>query len=100
MQTSSFILNQTRRQKRLISATLNNVLDPSNSHVAKKSACSDSEKQNGDLKSLTQAFVKAKDKFPAIAEKMASLIDNRATGGLSPETVKERVDKQASTRKL
>ena len=76
-----------------ISAMLNNVLDPSDSGVAKKSACSDSEKQNDVLESLTQAFVQTKDKSPAITEKVASLIDNMASGGLSPETVKERVDK-------
>ena len=76
-----------------ISAMLNNVLDPSDPGVAKKSACSDSEKQNDVLESLTQAFVQTKDKSPAITEKVASLIDNMASGGLSPETVKERVDK-------
>ena len=76
-----------------ISATLNNVLDPSDSGVTKKSACSHSEKQNDVLESLTQAFVQTKDKSPAITEKFASLIDNMASGGLSPETVKERVDK-------
>ena len=76
-----------------ISAMLNNVLVPSDSGVAKKSACSDSEKQNDVLESLTQAFVQTKDKSPAITEKVASLIDNMASGGLSPETVKERVDK-------
>ena len=76
-----------------VSAMLNNVLDLSNSGVAKKSACSDSEKQNDVLESLTQAFVQTKDKSPAITEKVASLIDNMASGGLSPETVKERGDK-------
>ena len=75
-----------------ISAMLNNVLDPSDFGVAKKSASSDSEKQNDVLESLTQAFVQTKDKSPAITEKVASLIDNMASG-LSPETVKERVDK-------
>ena len=34
-----------------------------------------------------------KEKYPAIAEKIAGLIDMMATGGLSPETVKERVEK-------
>ena len=76
-----------------ISVMLNNVLDPSDSGVTKKSACSDSEKQNDVLESLTQAFVQTNDKSPAITEKFASLIDNMASGGLSPETVKERVDK-------
>ena len=76
-----------------ISAMLNNVLDPSDSGVAKKSAGSDSDKQNDVLESLTQAFVQTKDKSPAITEKVASLIDNMASGGLSPETVTERVDK-------
>ena len=61
--------------------------------MAKKSACSDSEKQNDVLESLTQAFLQTKDKSPAITEKVASLIYNMAFGGLSPETVKERVDK-------
>ena len=74
-------------------ATLDNVLDPSDSCVVKESAGSDSEKQNDVLESLTQAFVQTNDKSPAITEKVASLIDNMASGGLSPETVKERVDK-------
>ena len=43
-----------------ISAMLNNVLDPSDSGVAKKSTCSDSDKQNDVLESLTQAFVQTK----------------------------------------
>ena len=73
-----------------VSAMLNNVLDPSDSGMAKKSACSASEKQN---ESMTQAFVQTKDKSPAITEKVAGLIDKMASGGLSPETVKERVDK-------
>ena len=79
--------------QRNISAMLNNVLDPSDSGVGKNSAGSDSEKQNDVLESLTQAFVQTKDKSPAITEKVASLIDNMASGVLSPETVKERVDK-------
>ena len=58
-----------------ISAMLNNVLDPSDSGVAKKSAGSDSDKQNDVLESLTQAFVQTKDKSPAITEKVASLIN-------------------------
>ena len=37
-----------------------------------------------------QAFVQEKEKSPA---KIASLIDSMATGGLSPEMVKERVNK-------
>ena len=66
-----------------VSAVLNNVLDPSDSGMAKKSACSDSEKQNDVLESLTQAFVQTKDKYPAITEKVASLIDNMASGALT-----------------
>ena len=58
---------------------LNNVLDLSDSYVAKKSVCSDSLKQNDAFESLTQAFVQAKDKSPAIAEKVASLTDNMAS---------------------
>lgn len=61
--------------------------------MATKSACSDPETENDVLESLTQAFAQAKDRSPTIAEKIASLIDSMATGGLSPETVKERVDK-------
>lgn len=76
-----------------ITAALNNVLDPSDSCVVKESAGSDSEQQNDVLESLTQAFVQTNSKSPAITEKVASLIDNMASGGLSPETVKERVDK-------
>ena len=40
-----------------VSAMLNIVLDPSDSGMAKKSVCFDSEKQNDVLESLTQAFV-------------------------------------------
>lgn len=40
-----------------VSAMLNTVLDPSDSGMAKKSACFDSEKHNDVLESLTQAFV-------------------------------------------
>ena len=58
--------------------------------------CSDSGLQNDILESLTQAFVQSKEKSPAIAEKIAELIDNIATGGLSSETVKERADKYPS----
>ena len=78
-----------------VSAVLNNVLDPSDSGIcmAKKSAYSDSERQNDVLESLTYPFVQTKDKSPAITEKVASVIDNMAFGGLSPETVKERADK-------
>lgn len=83
-----------------ITATLNNVLDPSDSCVVKESVGSDSEKQNDVLESLTQAFVQTNDKSPAITEKVASLIDNMASGGLSPETVKERVDKYPTPEKL
>ena len=54
----------------------------------KNSAGSDSDKQNDVLESLTQAFVQTKDKSPAITEKVANLIDNMASGGLSLETVK------------
>ena len=62
---------------------LNNVIDPSDSGGAKKSAGSDSDKQNDVLESLTQAFVQTKDKSPAITEKVASLIDNMTSGGLA-----------------
>ena len=62
---------------------LNNVLDPSDCGGAKKSAGSDSDKQNDVLESLTQAFVQTKDKSPAITEKVASLIDNMTSGGLA-----------------
>ena len=76
-----------------ISAMLNNVLNLSDSGMAKKSACSDLEKQNDVLESLTHAFVQTKYKSPAITEEVASLIDNMASGSPSPETVKERVHK-------
>ena len=80
-----------------INAVVNDMLDLSNSHAnpgtnaAKKTAsCPDSGSQN-DI--LTQAFAQSKEKSPVIAEKIAGLIDNMATGGLSPETMKERVEK-------
>ena len=75
-----------------INAVVNNVLDSSDSrtnpgtNAAKKTAsCPDSGSQDDILDSLTQAFVQSKEKSPAIAEKIAGLIDNMATGGLSPE---------------
>ena len=44
---------------------LNHVLDPSDSDVAKKSTCSDSElKQNDVPESLTQTSVQIKDLLP------------------------------------
>ena len=56
----------------------------------------DSGLQNDILESLTQAFVQSKEKSSAIAEKIAELIDNMATGGLFSETVKKRADKYPS----
>ena len=77
-----------------IGAALNEALVSRDTCAAKTSApCSDSGLQNDILESLTQAFVQSKEKSPAIAEKIAELIDNMATGGLSSETVKERADK-------
>ena len=37
--------------------------------------------------------MQSKEKSTAIAEKIAGLVVNMATGGLSPETVKERIEK-------
>ena len=81
-----------------LNAALTDVLDPSDTHTsttaaAKPSSCPDSGSQDDILKSLTQAFVQTKEKSPAIAEKIAGLIDNMVTGGLSPNTIKERVEK-------
>lgn len=81
-----------------LNAALTDVLDPSDTHTsttaaAKPASCPDSGSQDDILESLTQAFVQTKEKSPAIAEKIAGLIDNMVTGGLSPNTIKERVEK-------
>ncbi|CAH3040412.1 unnamed protein product, partial [Porites lobata] len=81
-----------------LNAALTDVLDPSDTHTsttvaAKPASCPDSGSQDDILESLTQAFVQTKEKSPAIAEKNAGLIDNMVTGGLSPNTIKERVEK-------
>ena len=80
-----------------LNAALTDVLDPSDTHTsttvaAKPASCPDSGSQDDILESLTQAFVQTKEKSPAI-EKIAGLIDNMVTGGLSPNTIKERVEK-------
>ena len=68
-----------------IAATLNNVLDSVKSP--------ESGSQSALVDSLTQAFTTSKVTSPAIEGKNAELIDNMLIGGLSAETVKERVEK-------
>ena len=79
-----------------LNAALTDVLDPSDTHTsttaaAKPASCPDSGSQDDILESLTQAFVQTKEKSPAIS--IAGLIDNMVTGGLSPNTIKERAEK-------
>ena len=79
-----------------LNASLTDVLDPSDTHTsttaaAKPASCPDSGSQDDILESLTQAFLQTKEKSPAIG--IAGLIDNMVTGGLSPNTIKERVEK-------
>ena len=79
-----------------INAVVNDMLDPSDNAAnaaTTPALCPDSGSQDEILDSLTHAFVYCKEKSPAIAEKIAGLIDNMATGSLSPETVKEPVEK-------
>ena len=56
---------------------------------------SDSEPQghNSIVDSLTQAYLPNTKTSPAIEAKIATLVDNMLTGGLSTDTVKESADK-------
>ena len=54
---------------------------------------SDTEKHTDLLESLTQEFISSERKSPAIATKIADLVDSILSRKLSPETVKERVEK-------
>ena len=79
-----------------VSAALNDKLDLSDTHtntkVAEKSTSHpDSGSKDDILESLTQAFVHTKEKSPAIAEKIAGLIDNVVTVGHSPNMVKDKL---------
>ena len=47
------------------------------------------------IDSLTQAFTSSKKTSPAIAGKIAELVDSMLVGGLSTETVKERAEKHS-----
>lgn len=63
-----------------------------NTNMAEKSTSHpDSGLKDDILESLTQVFVHTKEKSPVIAEKIAGLFDNVATGGLSPNTVKDEL---------
>lgn len=77
-----------------IAATLNNVLDSSdNSKTTSVKSPESGPTQSALVDSLTQAFTTSKVTSPAIEGKIAELIDNMLIGGLSAETVKERVEK-------
>ena len=76
-----------------IAATLNNVLDSSDNRNTTSVKSPESGSQSALVDSLTQAFTTSKVTSPAIEGKIAELIDNMLIGGLSAETVKERVEK-------
>ena len=76
-----------------IAATLNNVLDSSDHSKTASVKSPESGSQSALVDSLTQAFTTSKVTSPAIEGKIAELIDNMLIGGLSAETVKERVEK-------
>ena len=76
-----------------IAATLNNVLDSSDNRNTTSVKSLESGSQSALVDSLTQAFTTSKVTSPAIEGKIAELIDNMLIGGLSAETVKERVEK-------
>jgi hypothetical protein len=81
-----------------INNTLDNVLETTRVAVNDKvmsqdSVVPDSDPQSELLESLTQAFIPNVKKSPAIESKIAQLVENMLTGGLSPDTVKERVEK-------
>ena len=72
-----------------IASTLKNVLDTS----ANSDNSPDSGSKSALVDSLTLAFTTTKATSPAIDGKIAELVDNMLIGGLSTETVKERVEK-------
>ena len=81
-----------------INDTLANVLETScvavnDKEMSQDSTVPDSGAQSEFLESLTQAFIPNIQKSPAIESKIAQLVDNMLTGDLSPDTVKERVEK-------
>ena len=76
-----------------IAATLNNVLDSSDHSKTASVKSPESGSQSALVDSLTQAFTTSEVTSPAIEGKIAELIDNMFIGGLSAETVKERVEK-------
>ena len=76
-----------------IAATLNNVLASSDNRNTTSVKSPESGSQSALVDSLTQAFTTSKVTSPAIEGKIAELIDNMLIGGLSAETVKERVEK-------
>ena len=87
-------LEDDRRDNELdIAATLDHVLDSSDINNTTSVKSPESGSQSALLESLTQAFTKSKLTSPAIEGKIAELIDNMLIGGLSVETVKERVEK-------
>ena len=51
--------------------------------------------QTSLIDSLTQAFTSSKKTSPAIAGKIAELVDSMLVGGLSTDTVKERAEKHS-----
>ena len=53
----------------------------------------DTERKTDLLDSLTQAFISSEKKSPAIATKIADLIDSVLSGKLSAETAKEHGEK-------
>ena len=76
-----------------IAATLNNVLDSSDHSKTASVKSPELGSQSALVDSLTQAFTTSIVTSPAIEGKIAELIDNMLIGGLSAETVKERVEK-------
>ena len=87
-------LDDDRRDNALdIAATLAHVLDSSDNNNTTSVKSPESGSQSALVESLTQAFTKSKVTSPAIEGKIAELIDNMLIGGLSAETVKERVEK-------
>ncbi|CAH3163321.1 unnamed protein product [Porites lobata] len=87
-------LDDDRRDNALdIAATLAHVLDSSDNNNTTAVKSPESGSQSALVESLTQAFTKSKVTSPAIEGKIAELIDNMLIGGLSAETVKERVEK-------
>ena len=81
-----------------VESAVDEVLGTNSTNSSEKTAPAknpDPGSQTSLIDSLTQAFTSSKKTSPAIAGKIAELVDSMLVGGLSTETVKERVEKHS-----